>query len=290
MRFTGAPGLQTRSRGARATLTLLVLGQSVHIECQDSSLQRVIAANFAALMTATDSDVADIHYQVAKGAARDTFSLVLNGRAVEGDVEPGDLLFALEKSLTVELQTRRADLFFLHAAAIERDGMALLLAAESGSGKSTTTWGLLHHEFTYLSDELSPVDIDTMRVFAYPHALCLKRDPPLPYTLPPSTLRLGRTLHVPVDGLPAPTAAGPCALGGVFLVTHRPDIAAPELRMISPAEASARLYATALNALAHPNQGLEAVARIAQHVPCFELSSSDLSATCAMMRSAVDKI
>ena len=165
----------------------------------------------------------------------------------------------------------------------------MLLAAESGSGKSTTTWGMLHHGFRYLSDELSPVDLATMSVFPYPHALCLKQDRLRPYALPPGALRLGRTIHVPVDTLPAPTASGPRALGGVFLVTHRPDMAAPEMRSIGPAEASARLYVTALNALAHPNQGLQAAVRIAQHVPCFALSSSDLSATCALICSTVER-
>ena len=211
------------------------------------------------MMTAIDGVVPDLHYQVAKGTTRDTISLVCHGRAVCHDAARGDLLYLLEKDITVELQRRRADLFFLHAAAIEREGTTLLLVAESGSGKSTTTWGLLHHAFRYLSDELSPIDVNTMCVLPYPHALCLKHDPPPPYALPPAAIRLGRTIHLPVDSLPAPTVSGPRALGGVFLVTHRPDIRAPEMRSIGPAEASARLYVAALNALAHRNQGLQAV-------------------------------
>jgi hypothetical protein len=232
----------------------------------------------------------DLHYRVTQGTVPDTFGLVCQGRAVAVDAELGDLLFALEKSLTVELQVRRADLFFLHAAAVEWNGMALLLAAESGSGKSTTTWGLLHHGFHYMSDELSPVDVATMRVFPYPHALCLKSDPSPPYALPPRTLRLGRTLHVPVDSLPAPVASGARPLAGVFLVTHGADVAAPDVRRIDPAEAGARLYVTALNALAHPNEGLDPVVRIAQDVPCFALSSADLAATCALVRATADRI
>ena len=271
-------------------LSFLILGQRVHVDCPDPWLRHVVTANFAAMMTAIDGVVPDLHYRIAKGTTRETISLVCQGRAIHEDADRGDLLFLLEKDITVELQRRRADLFFLHAAAVEWQGTALLLAAESGSGKSTTTWGLLHHAFQYLSDELSPVDLDTMRVFPYPHALCLKQDPPPPYALPPSAICLGRTIHLPVDSLPGPTVSGPRALGGVFLVTHRPDIRAPEMRSIGPAEASARLYVAALNALAHPNHGLHAVVRISQHVPCFALSSSDLSATCALMCSTVDRI
>jgi hypothetical protein len=275
---------------SRSPLSFLILGQHIRVECADPGMRQVIAANFAAMTAAPEGAVPDLHYVVTKDTASDTFSLACSDGVVDEDADPGDLLFALEKDLTVELQRRRADLFFLHAAAIEWNGTAVVLAAGSGSGKSTTTWGMLHHAYRYLSDELCPVDLDAMRVFPYPHALCLKRDPPAPYALPQSALRLGRTTHVPVDSLPAPTASGSRALGGVFLVTHRPGSAAPEVRPIGPAEASARLYATALNALAHPNQGLLAAARIAQHVPCFELFSSDLSATCALLCSTVDGI
>ena len=47
----------------------------------------------------------------------------------------------------------------------------------------------------------------------------------------------------------------------MFLLKHCPDHDAPSLRAIGPTEASARLYVNSLNALAHPNHGLDAVAR-----------------------------
>jgi hypothetical protein len=200
-----------------------------------------------------------------------------------------DLLFLLEKQLTIWLQRRRADLFFLHAAAIVMGGKACLLAAESGGGKSTTTWGMLHHGFDYLTDELSPVDIRSMQVFPYPHAICLKRRPPDPYPLPPSAMDLGDTIHIPVEALPARAASDPVPLGAVFLLKYQPDLPVPEVRAIGAAEASARLYTNALNALAHTQYGLDAVARIAEHVPCFSVSSAGLPATCSLIRATFER-
>jgi hypothetical protein len=75
----------------------------------------------------------------------------------------------------------------------------------------------------------------------------------------------------------------------VFLLKYSPGPDAPNLHAIGPAEASARLYVNALNALAHPNHGLDAVARIAEHVPCFALSSAELGATCALVHSAIEQ-
>jgi hypothetical protein len=204
-------------------------------------------------------------------------------------VDFSDLLFLLEKQLTIELQRRRPNLLFLHAAAIALRGKACLLAAESGSGKSTTTWAMLHHGFDYLTDELSPVDIRSMEVFPYPHAICLKRKPPDSHPLPASAMDLGDTIHIPVDRFPARAVSKPCPLGAVFLLKYQPDLREPEVRAIGPAEAGARLYANALNALAHADHGLDAAARIVERVPCFSVSSAELSATCGLVRAAFEQ-
>ena len=270
-------------------LSFQILGQTVRVECAHAVLRHYLTVNFGA-MKALPGDVGPkLEYRVE---TRPTGSLALfrDGLEVAADEGPDEMLFLLEQDATVELQKRRSDLYFLHSAAIERHGKACLLAAESGSGKSTTAWGLLHHGFGYLSDELSPIDLDSMRVFPYAHALCLKRTPPSPYSLPGQSLRVGARIHIPAAALPGPTISWPCALGPVFLIKHRPDLAKPALRQVSRAEASAYLYVNALNALAHPSHGLDAVVRIAECVPCFSVDTADLAATCAIISSTVDKI
>jgi hypothetical protein len=249
-----------------------------------------LLVNFGSLAVENDDGAPDLVYRVLGNDRPSSFSIVREGQPELHGNEPGDFLFLLDKDITVELQKRRSDLFFLHSAAVEWRGGVCLLAAESGSGKSTTTWALLHHQFRYLSDELSPVDLESMHVFPYPHALCLKRSPGSDYQLPTDAIHLGRTIHVPTSSLPAATVSGPLPLRAVFLLKYMPQLSAPNLRLIRPAEASARLYLTALNALAHPHHGLDAVVRIAEHVPCFALSTTQLSATCALLRSAMEQV
>lgn len=70
-------------------------------------------------------------------------------------------------------------------------------------GKSTTTWGLLHYELQCLSDELAAIDLTTMRVHPFPHALCLKALPPADYPLPEKTIYTARTMHVRTECLPS---------------------------------------------------------------------------------------
>ncbi len=280
--FTGCRHIPNSDRA----LSFLILGQSIRVECPDPGVAAMVAANFGA-MAATGAGVPQLRYAITITESPRSFTIVRQGQPPLREADLGDLLFRLEKDITVELQKRRADLFFLHSAALEWQGRAILLAADSGSGKSTTAWALLHHGFRYLSDELGPVDPESLQVFAYPHALCLKQ-PAAAYPLPREAIDLGRTLHVPVAAMPGEAITGSLPLGAVFLVRHCPDSAKPVLRALGPAEAGARLYVTALNALAHPNRGLDAVVRIAEQAPCFDIATSELPATCAMIRSALE--
>ncbi len=176
----------------------------------------------------------------------------------------------------------------MHSAAAEVEGRACLLIAQSGGGKSTTVWALLHHGFGYLSDELAPIDLASMQVHAYAHALALKRRPPPPYALPAETIRTPHTLHVPAQHMPRVASTESCHLAAMFFVTYDPTASAPGVHSISCGEAGARLYANALNQLAHANAGLDAAVCIAESVPSFALDSADLAATCALIRSTLD--
>ena len=199
--------------------------------------------------------------------------------------DDGEFLFLFEKDMTIELQKIRRDLYFIHSAALEFSGKAFLLVAPSGGGKSTTTWGLLHYGFGYLSDELAPVRLDSMEVQPYPHAICLKKKPPKPYFLPDHTLYTSRTMHVPAKFLPGEIGRGPTPLVAIFFLRQSPESSAPTIEPITKAEAAARLFANALNALAHKGEGLDGVIKIARNTLCFELTIGDLAATCELVKN-----
>ena len=198
-----------------------------------------------------------------------------------------DVLYEVNRDVVVQLQKLNSDLFFLHSAAIAWQGRASLLVAESGGGKSTTTWALLHHGYDYLSDEMAPIALDTRRVLPYPRALCLKRSPPPSYPLPAETIRLTCSLHVPTRALPARVITEGCPLDAIFLLRYDPTAREPSLRRITAAEATARLFVHALNALAHPNMGLDAVLHIVSHARCFDLTTARLPETCELIGSAL---
>jgi hypothetical protein len=271
--------------GPLAPLFLSVLGCRVKIVCEEEKTRSLLAANFS--LTSETPQKVDLDYVVGGGDKSSSFFLCMGKSPPIVADDEGEFLFLFEESLTLALQRLRSDLYFFHAAALEHGGKAYLLVAPSGSGKSTTTWALLHHGFAYMSDELGPVDLDTSEVHPYSHALCLKQEPPLGYPLPADVLRTTRTLHVPTGSLPSGVSAGPLPLAATFFVQYSPKAHNPTIQPLGKAEASIRLFANALNPLAHPGSGLDGSIKVATMSACFKLTTADLPSSCQLVRTAI---
>jgi hypothetical protein len=272
---------------APEALRFCVFDRHIEVACGDPRIRDAIAANYAAFLCDDAGCATPLRYRVATDPSSGGFVLAAPGEVPSLSSSVAELVFDLEKALTIALQQQRPELLFLHAAALQREGRACLLAGESGSGKSTTCWGLLHHGFRYLSDELAPVDLGSGQVLAYPHALCLKQRPPAGYPLPADAVNLDTTIHVPVRSLPGGASISPCPLGAVIFVRHEAGLDAPRSSEIGTAEAAARLYLCTLNALAHPARGLDAVLQVVGRVPCFSLRAADLHDTCELISRLV---
>jgi hypothetical protein len=266
-------------------VVLDAVGCRVRVRCLGAPVETLVRAAYGAL--ACDAGVADVTY-VAGAGEPEGYCLHGPDHAVVA-ADASDFLVLLETELSIEVQKRRPDLFFLHAAALEHEGSGVLLIGASGAGKSTAAWGLAHAGFGYLSDELAPLDPETLEVVAYPRALCLKADPPA-HPLPARTLRTARTLHVPPDALPGGVAGGPRPVHALFFVDHRAGTPRASVEPVTKGEAAARLLASALNPLAHPAAGLDAATRIASAVPAFRLRTAALPATAALLKATLATI
>jgi hypothetical protein len=223
----------------------------------------------------------DLDYAVGRDGAAGAFYIARRGRTALSAPDDGRFLALFDEDISIELQKLRRDLYFVHAAVLTRGAAAVMLVAISGGGKSTLTWALLHHGFGFLSDELAPVDLKTLEVHPYPRTLALKREPPTSYPLPRRTVRTSRSFHV--RDVPASGDRAPALVRAVVFVHYDPAASAPTVRQLTPAQASARLYANALNPLAHEGAGLDGAVRITTARPCYDLVTAELPATCALL-------
>ncbi|MCS6926620.1 MAG: hypothetical protein NZ578_12035 [Candidatus Binatia bacterium] len=278
---------RSASEGApwRGTLALTLFDRHVQVQCDDAIAYALLAANYSALQDQLLTP--HLRYIVGRNGATQSFFLVREGTEPLTGLDDAAFLFHFEKDLTVELEKLRSDLYFVHAAVVACAGRAVLFVAPSGSGKSTTTWAVVHHGFDYLSDELAPIDMATLTVQPYPHALCLKEVPPAAYPLPAGTLYTSSTLYIPTAALPGEVAKTPRPLAAIFFLRYCPEAAHPIIRPVGKAEAAARLLANALNPLAHPAAGLDGAIAITQRSACFELCAAALPATCVRIKETV---
>jgi hypothetical protein len=271
---------------------LSIFERTIRIQCDAPDLQSLLLGVYGGLLLdqVGKQQEPDLDYRIYYSSDRDQqICMHRLGQTAEYAEDDGLFLYLFEKDMTIALETIRHDLYFLHAAALEYGNKLHLLVAESGGGKSTTSWALLHHGFRYASDELAPVKLDSMLVDPYPHALCLKKEPPVPYQLPVDTLYTSRTLHIPVEALPSEVVGGSLPLQSIMFVHYNPQANSPSIQPVSAAHAGARVYANGLNQLAHPGDGLDAALQIAQRCNCYALESAGLQETCQLVIEVLDK-
>jgi len=85
-----------------------------------------------------------------------------DGEVQFAPLPPNQAFPLLEWAMNWCISTQAHQYLILHAAAIERDGYAVIMPAPPGSGKSTLCAGLVHRGWRLLSDELaliSPIDL-----------------------------------------------------------------------------------------------------------------------------------
>ena len=128
------------------TLELTVVERSIRIHCEHVGARELLAHTYGGMIAPGSGTGADLEYRVAPVAGPDGgFRVHRSDREIGRAGSATDAVCLLKQDLVVEIQRARPDLYFVHAAALEHEGRALILVAESGGGKSMTTWALLHH-------------------------------------------------------------------------------------------------------------------------------------------------
>ncbi len=263
------------------TLALKACDCAFAIECPDDETATLLDVVFGALLIPSPAGRSTVSasLRIERGG-RDHGYHIRDADAGSTPIPDADaLLFFVDKWLTIALQRRRPELYFVHAAAVANGNRVAVLAAPPTTGKSTLTLALLERGFAYLSDELAPIDLPTRRVYPYARAVSLKSTPPDPVRLPSATLAVGRRFHIPARLFSTDSVSTPLPLVAFIFLRRRLGTGTCSTR-IGAAAGAAYLAANALNALAHHNAGLDVAVRLAQSVPCFEMNTSDLGAAC----------
>ncbi len=268
------------------SILLKVFNQPVRISSTDACMLAIVGRCFSAFLVDDVQDpINEVELVIDRDDTAEFWKVTLDNDSGKC-ASLADVIYCVEKMMTIELQNRRSELFFLHGASVAREDNCIVILGASGAGKSTLCWALCHHGYRYLSDELAPIELETLSIEPYPHALCVKHEidemPPLPL----GTIRTERTMHIPVEAIPSAYIKNSVQAGAIICIDTDYSGPTPTLRKIRCAEAAARIYANGLNQLAHQKNGLAAARRLGQSVPCYLLSRGRISE----MLSALSKI
>ncbi len=115
-------------------------------------------------------DIAPHHRYVIKSTSHG-LCLQENGQSTGQFGASVDLVCRLEEDIENALVRAIGDWVAFHAGAIEINGFACVIPGNPDTGKTTTTFNLVEMGHTFLCEEVSPVDPETLLVYPYPQVL-----------------------------------------------------------------------------------------------------------------------
>jgi len=181
-----------------------------------------------------------------------------------------DMMSVLNRAVVRAFMRARSDLVWLHAAAVDHAGRALVLAAPWGRGKSALSTSLLGLGWKYLSDDIVPFDPATLAVHPFPKTLRIREH--AGRALDTEDVAKLAKRDVPLRG--DDIAVQPTACGGVVFPRFGWD--APN--RLSPCRAPfavLELLPGCLSFAQHPEAALRFAGMLVQAVPAFHLSFHD---------------
>jgi HprK-related kinase A len=126
-------------------------------------------------------DFSDFHVQIARPRGlrrwvRPQARFIVDGRSPFAPYTAAHAFPALEWGINWCIATRAHYLLMLHAAVVERNGMAMLFPAWPGHGKSTLCAALIHSGWRLLSDEFGLVRPQDGTLLPLPRLIPLKNE------------------------------------------------------------------------------------------------------------------
>ena len=236
----------------------------VAVSTDQSDVAAEVRRIFAALLQpSAPRIVGRLHVSHAAGAY-----LVEGGGTVA--LEDGsftDLVRCVRFQVIQLLVQARPDLLWLHAGAAAAGGRAVLFPGRRGSGKSSLVAAVCRHGWSYLSDDVVPLQLETGALLPFPQTAAVRPDPGR--DMPEAWLRGPTKSLVPMAS--GCTATEPSRLAAIVFPEFRRGASA-ELRACSPAQAAAQLLGQCWNLAQHGETGVGAVCRIVAPLAAFRLT------------------
>lgn len=275
-------GDSVRTRLA-AGLRLRVGPFNVALKADDDSLAEHMATFYPdyAVLTEDAFAHAGVHAQTRRPRTKPWTKrgiIWLDDGAMFTDFGPGEALPYIEWAINWCIATRCHYLLMLHAAVVEKRGLALILPGLPGAGKSTLCTYLAHHGWRLLSDEFCLMRPRTIDIIPFPRLVPLKNESIDVIAAAIPGVRMGPRFEGTRKGTVAhvspPSDHATCTDTAVASLVVTPRYVSGErvdLSPMAPAQCFVELSKNAFNYQILGRDGFDTVARLTASAPAFNL-------------------
>jgi HprK-related kinase A len=212
-------------------------------------------------------------------------SIAIGGDFTLPDAAPLPLrhgLLAAEMGMNLQMALGQRRFLLLHAAAVEREGRALVITGHSGAGKSTLSALLGERGWRFLGDEFALLDPESGQLHPFPRPVSLKNEAiaqigevapdrlgPILSGTPKGTVRHLRPNRAAIAGMDEP------ARPALILFPRFGRDLDPAIRPVGAAEAFMRLTQASTNYVALGERGFSALSGFVESVPARAIDYRD---------------
>ncbi|NEQ66799.1 MAG: hypothetical protein F6K21_15095 [Symploca sp. SIO2D2] len=192
-----------------------------------------------------------------------------------------DILSYLKYEIVLCLIQASSELLWLHAAAAANRGSAVVIPGLSGRGKSTLVTNLCSLGWTYLSDDVLPVSLDSSKAIPFPRLPAVREN--AGQELLPE--RVHELTKIEVSLNPEIICRKAMPIQALIFPTYIPQ-SPTQLLPLSPAFAALELLQNCLNFVHHKQAAVRYVCDLVRRIPTYRLSYSN--GRCAAMLIETD--
>lgn len=246
----------------------------IHVEALGDDAARLVSLMFRDMDTPAQPALGPL-FQIERDA-QGMWTVGTGARRYYTGPDAGDAAVALQDVTSEALAGACRNGLVLHAAAVAKGQLAVVLPGKTGAGKTTLTAHLVRRGFRYLTDEMTYLPFDSSLVGGFPRPLGLKVsgrglvDTERWEVLPGSST----TLVLPE---PAPPAGTPETGLGVIVFPRFAAGAAVSAVRLTAAATAMRLMGNLLNARNLDGHGFPEVTAAARRTSGFDLTFGDAS-------------
>jgi hypothetical protein len=201
---------------------------------------------------------------------------------VERVIQPSVLFDWVARQILDCFIQHHADLLWLHSAVLVKENRALLLAGPAAQGKSTLSAHLGNSGWTYFSDEVAPIRMNSDSVLPYPRT-------PRPRIHPPCEVAASKTYALPrrLVRIEESSTDREGSISWIVFLRFRYG-AAPRLERISAGESALELVRNCSNLFSHRNEGIERIGRLALAARCYTLEYGESAGASSALNALSD--